>query len=63
ALLGRLLGVTVFGDAITAAITQAMIAEALSAALMLGAMWQLSRTDALEQTSASTGVDAAQSVH
>ena len=43
AMVGRLLGVIAFGDAITAAITQAMIAEAISAALMLGAMWQLSR--------------------
>jgi energy-converting hydrogenase Eha subunit H len=44
ALVGRLLGVIVFGDTITAAITQAMIVEAISVALMLGAMWQLSRT-------------------
>lgn len=42
ALLGRAIGLGV-GDALNAAITQAMIAEALSVALMLGAMWQLSR--------------------
>lgn len=38
ALIGRLLGVILFGDPLTAGITQAMIAEALSIALMLGAM-------------------------
>jgi hypothetical protein len=43
ALLGRLLGLVLFGDTITAAITQAMIAEAISVALMLGAYWHLSR--------------------
>jgi hypothetical protein len=42
ALVGRLLGVAVLGDPLTAAITQAMIAEALSVALMLGAMRLLS---------------------
>jgi energy-converting hydrogenase Eha subunit H len=44
ALLGRLLGVVAFGDGITAAITQAMIAEAISVALLLGAWWHLSRS-------------------
>jgi hypothetical protein len=53
ALVGRLLGITIFGDTITAAITQAMIAEALSTALMLGAMWQLSRADVAAQTPAA----------
>ena len=43
ALLGRLLGLVAFGDTITAAITQAMIAEAISVALLLGAYWHLSR--------------------
>ena len=43
ALLGRLLGLVAFGDSITAAITQAMIAEAISVALLLGAWWHLSR--------------------
>lgn len=42
ALLGRLLGLVVFGDTITATITQAMIAEAISAALLIGAYWHLS---------------------
>jgi hypothetical protein len=32
-----------FGDTLTAAITQAMIAEAISVALTLGAYWHLSR--------------------
>jgi energy-converting hydrogenase Eha subunit H len=43
ALVGRLLGLVAFGDTITAAITQAMIAEAISVALLLGAYWHLSR--------------------
>lgn len=43
ALAGRAVGV-VLGDPLTAQITQAMIAEAISTALMLGAMWQLSRS-------------------
>lgn len=42
ALLGRAVGLTL-GDTLTAEITQAMIAEAISAALMLGTLWQLSR--------------------
>lgn len=45
AFLGRAVGLAV-GDTINTAITQAMIAEALSVALMLGALWQLSRTPA-----------------
>jgi|GEM_PF-971187 len=45
ALLGRALGVLVLGDTLTAAITQAMLAEAISVALMLGAMWQFSRDE------------------
>jgi hypothetical protein len=55
ALLGRLLGVTLLGDQITAAITQAIIAEALSVALMLGAMRLLTA----RQSSAVTTTPAA----
>lgn len=47
AFIGRLLGLVAFGDTITAAITQAMIVEAISVALMLGAYWQLSRPEAV----------------
>lgn len=56
AMLGRLLGVIVFGDAITAMITQAMIAEAISVALLLGAYWQLSRSP---ESQPLTGTDPA----
>lgn len=45
ALFGRLLGLLAIGDTLTAAITQAMIAEAISTILLLGAFWQLSRDD------------------
>ena len=57
ALVGRLLGLTVFGDTITAAITQAMIAEAISVVLMLGAYWHLSRPT--PATLPATGTDPA----
>jgi hypothetical protein len=52
ALIGRLLGLVIFGDSITAAITQAMIAEAISVALLLGAYWHLSRAAQRGQPSA-----------
>lgn len=52
AFIGRGLGLMLFGDTLTTKITQAMIVEALSAALMLVAMRQLSRVD---EAAATTG--------
>jgi hypothetical protein len=59
ALLGRLLGVMALGDGITAAITQAMIAEALSVALMLGALRLLSAPAAATTDAAGTSAPPA----
>lgn len=46
ALLGRLIGATM-GDAVNFGVVQAMIIEALSAGLMVGSWWVLSRSVAL----------------
>jgi hypothetical protein len=45
ACVGRAIGLGI-GDRLTVGITQAMIAEAVSTALMLGALWQFSRPTA-----------------
>jgi hypothetical protein len=56
AFVGRATGL-VLGDPLTAQISQAMIAEAISTVLMLGAMWQLSRpaTTAIDPAASSAG--------
>lgn len=46
AFVGRAIGLGI-GDTLSAGITQAMIAEAVSTTLMLGACWQLSRPTAV----------------
>lgn len=56
ALIGRLLGLIALGDTLTAAITEAMIVEAISTALLLGAYWQLSRGDDVPASAADKPV-------
>jgi hypothetical protein len=51
AFVGRAIGVTL-GDVMTPEIRQAMVAEALSVVLLLGALWQLSRPAATSGPSA-----------
>jgi hypothetical protein len=43
AFVGRMFGLTMGGDVLTAEISQALLAEAISTALMLACWWQLSR--------------------
>lgn len=58
AFVGRATGL-VLGDPLTAQISQAMIAEAISTVLMLGAMWQLSRPATTTIDPALTGAGPA----
>lgn len=57
ALLGRLLGATM-GDVVNFGVVQAMIIETLSAGLMIGSWWVLSRPPAMENEGAAAADEA-----